>query len=35
VERENHPARRTYADLGMAETPYRLYEIEVGEVEPA
>lgn len=29
VERENRTARRTYADLGMTETPYRLYEVEL------
>ena len=26
VERENTTAQRTYAALGMAETPYRIYE---------
>jgi GNAT superfamily N-acetyltransferase len=31
VELENHPARRTYSELGMAETRYRLYEIELGQ----
>ena len=29
VERENHPARATYEKLGMHETAYRLYEIEL------
>ena len=26
VERENVAAQRTYAALGMSETPYRIYE---------
>ena len=26
VERENAAAQRTYAALGMTETPYRVYE---------
>ncbi len=26
VEKDNLPARKTYSDLGMEETPYRMYE---------